>query len=160
VLVFKVETVDPNKVDLVLNREQIHMIPDSKKGIYCFRNALNSPLYIGKSINLKQRIQQHKTTSDFYFMVDKIEVYYFNEIDHDMLDDYETYFINTLKPTFNKSKAFYKYEFLKEDNSKDIQIQRLNHDNKKLLRYLRILVAWNIALGAGIVGIISFLLIR
>lgn len=108
------EAVNTNKVDLVLNKEQIYKIPVSRKGIYCFRDEFNNPLYVGKSVDLKKRIQQHKTTAKFFFMVEKIEIYFFDEAGNDLLDYYETHFINLIQPTLNKSKAFYKYAFLKK----------------------------------------------
>jgi len=72
----------------------------SKKSyIYVFYDNKDTVLYVGKTFTLKHRFYQHKKTKDWWIEVSKIE-YAICEKSF-MVDIYEIYYINLLKPKYN-----------------------------------------------------------
>jgi excinuclease UvrABC nuclease subunit len=98
------------EVDRVISKSEIQTIPPKKAGLYFMYDKDNKLLYIGKSTNLKVRVKQHVKGHEFqtaYLFAEEIEKISIVFITCPMeLDIYETYLINTLKPTWNEKKTF------------------------------------------------------
>jgi len=92
----------------------------AKGGVYFFHNNdFNELLYIGKTCNVKQRVkihltdtrffvnqrgEKHGSTSDIQHNFKWIEVFYVDcPVERDI---YETYLINTLRPSLNVNKVY------------------------------------------------------
>ena len=80
------------------------------KAVYFLHNIQGYLLYVGKSINLHNRIRYHLEDklegSEWKVNIDRDNIQYV-EIESDFdLDMYETYYINILKPPHNTSKVF------------------------------------------------------
>ncbi|MBF7155714.1 nucleotide excision repair endonuclease [Bacillus albus] len=81
-------------------------------GIYFLYSLSNELLYIGKSTNIKVRVNNHikgsSNTEEHAEEFNKVECFY---IDNPLeIEIYETYLINTLKPKYNKNKIFIETE--------------------------------------------------
>ncbi|MEK4209023.1 GIY-YIG nuclease family protein [Paenibacillus odorifer] len=75
--------------------------------VYCIYKS-DSLQYVGKTISFRERMQEHKYTSDFDLMDEAIVIHgRFVPFEED-LDIYELFLINTLKPKNNK-KLVYTY---------------------------------------------------
>lgn len=80
--------------------------------VYFFYDSNNTLLYIGKTINLKNRFKQHflteSLTNDIWKQtIDKNNITLFKCNNPTDLDVYETYFINKYNPLYNIDKVFY-----------------------------------------------------
>ncbi|MDA2396373.1 GIY-YIG nuclease family protein [Bacillus cereus] len=81
-------------------------------GIYFLYSLSNELLYIGKSTNIKARVNNHikgsSNTEEHAEEFNKVECFY---IDNPLeIEIYETYLINTLHPKYNKNKIFTKVQ--------------------------------------------------
>lgn len=75
-----------------------------KPGLYVFYNVEKTPLYAGKSTNLRARLRSHATSSPFFPIAYQVDLYYVdNAAERDI---YETYVISTLKPLYNREKVY------------------------------------------------------
>ena len=68
--------------------------------IYKMFDKNNKIIYIGKTIDIDQRIRQHSLDKDWFKTVYKI--YYAECLNKTDMDIYEIYYINKLKPLHNK----------------------------------------------------------
>lgn len=69
------------------------------KYIYRFWNKDNECLYVGQTIRLKSRFNQHRQDKEWWNEVDKIE---YAIVERDFLTDlYEIYYINKIKGKYN-----------------------------------------------------------
>jgi len=108
--------------------------------IYKLYNDKDNLLYIGKTKNIHQRINQHlaeKNKISWKSTIDKIMI---AEVDSDIdLELYETYLINKLKPIYNGAKLYNNnskielkdlnfYEYIKRDN----KLQIYKYDDRVL----------------------------
>ena len=89
-----------------ISKTELEKIPTTK-GIYFMYNENKELMYIGKTIHLNSRVADHLAgrthTSDICHNFNYIK---YIEIDNELLlDDYETYFINSYKPKLNVSKV-------------------------------------------------------
>ncbi len=72
-------------------------------GIYVLRNGAGYCLYVGKSVNLLNRLRTHVSSSPFASEIDVITVYFVNnEAERDI---YETYAINHFNAKYNRAKV-------------------------------------------------------
>jgi len=72
---------------------------DMLQYIYKFYDKNNTCLYVGKTTHLLPRFRQHKQDKNWWVEVNRIEV---AECKMEfMIDLYEIYYINTLKPLYN-----------------------------------------------------------
>lgn len=83
--------------------------------IYKFFNKQNECVYVGKTTHLKSRFYQHSNTQPWFNEVTRIE--YAQCVKEFMIDIYELFYINTIKPKYNK---------------KDTKIQHMNFDLDEL----------------------------
>ncbi len=95
-----------------ISKDNIEVIP-STNGIYFMYNNYKDLMYLGKSANLKSRVADHLAgrthTNDICHNFEYIK--YIEVEDEELLDDYETYYINLYKPKLNVSKVYtYKSE--------------------------------------------------
>jgi len=75
--------------------------------IYRFFDKDNVCLYVGKTIKLKSRFNQHKQDKDWWQEIVKIE---YAEVGRDfMIDLYEIFYINELKGKYNAKDIKVKY---------------------------------------------------
>jgi len=97
---------------------------NNKPGIYCIKNNKSNKIYIGSSINLYYRIKDHKVrllekvhsndhlqksfniTGIEHFTVSILKFTVVN--DKSILEKYEQYYIDILKPEYNILKEAYK----------------------------------------------------
>lgn len=89
-----------------ISKTELEKIPNTT-GIYFMYNENKELMYIGKTIHLNSRVADHLArrthTSDICHNFNYIK---YIEIDNEvLLDDYETYFINSYKPKLNVSKV-------------------------------------------------------
>lgn len=126
------KSIDINGI--FISKNEINKIPNSM-GIYFMYNQDKDLMYIGKSIHLNYRVADHLAgrthTDDICHNFKYIK---YIEIDNEeLLDDYETYYINIYKPKLNVSKVFsYKSErYTPEYNSKLNEFINLEH----MIRY-------------------------
>lgn len=89
-----------------ISKTELEKIPNTT-GIYFMYNENKELMYIGKTIHLNSRVTDHLAgrthTSDICHNFNYIK---YIEIDNEtLLDDYETYFINSYKPKLNVSKV-------------------------------------------------------
>lgn len=80
--------------------------------VYCFYDVDGNLLYIGKTTSLPKRIANHFSTTmienePWKKLVDLNNIVIYKCLTRADLDIYETYFINRLKPLYNKDKVFY-----------------------------------------------------
>lgn len=79
------------------------------RGIYVFHDDIGTPLYVGKSRRLYERLRSHVigrgTSERFSDHIAKITLYPVMGLSE--LDIYESYAINTIKPVFNRDKVYY-----------------------------------------------------
>jgi len=69
--------------------------------LYRFLSPAGEILYIGQSVNLKRRMSQHKSKSDFHNKENTLEIYgCISEID---MMVYESLLINHYQPKYNKT---------------------------------------------------------
>lgn len=78
-------------------------------GVYFLYDANNELLYVGKTNNFRARLLAHFRGRDvaksFYKLIAYATVYF---VDNDYEREvYETFAINTFKPTYNKSKIYF-----------------------------------------------------
>ncbi|MDM0973243.1 GIY-YIG nuclease family protein [Clostridium perfringens] len=116
--------------DIFINKNEINKIPNSM-GIYFMYNQDKDLMYIGKSIHLNSRVANHLAgrthTDDICHNFKYIK---YIEIDNEeLLDDYETYYINIYKPKLNVSKVYtYRSErYTPKYNSKLNEFINLEH---------------------------------
>lgn len=116
--------------DIFINKNEINKIPNSM-GIYFMYNQDKDLMYIGKSIHLNSRVADHLAgrthTDDICHNFKYIK---YIEIDNEeLLDDYETYYINIYKPKLNVSKVYtYRSErYTPKYNSKLNEFINLEH---------------------------------
>ena len=117
-----------------ITKTELEKIPNTT-GIYFMYNENKELMYIGKTIHLNSRVADHLTgrthTSDICHNFNYIK---YIEIDNEeLLDDYETYYINLYKPKLNVSKVYtYKSErYTPEYNSTLNEFINLEH----MIRY-------------------------
>lgn len=75
--------------------------------IYKYLNDSNDVIYVGKSINWKNRLNQHRT-NDKKMMREVSKVYIMKCQDRIEMDILELYFIQLYNPKFNKKDTGYK----------------------------------------------------
>lgn len=106
-------------------RKNIHRLPEERAGLYWLYDKNNKLLYIGQSMDIRKRIQQHLSgyRGDHY---DSAVCYYVDSpLDREL---YETYMINTMQPPFNVSKVFtYKVERNKSKQPKPTEEEIMLH---------------------------------
>lgn len=74
--------------------------------IYKMTDKSNSVLYVGKTIHLKKRLSQHKSTKKWFNEVYKIQ---YAKCDNETdMNIYEVYYINILSPKYNISENYKK----------------------------------------------------
>ncbi len=104
------------KIDITINTEPTEIRKEDLlninnagiNGVYVMWDVDGSCLYVGKTNNLRSRMYGHRRESDFYSLIEYLDVYKnSNEFQKDVL---ETYLINDLRPLFNIAKTFYKQE--------------------------------------------------
>lgn len=85
-------------------------IPNRLKGISCiykFYDSDNQLLYVGKTIDLANRLSQHRCyLEEEEWKDDVVRITYIPEDNDCNLEIYETYLINTLRPKYNKDKVY------------------------------------------------------
>lgn len=119
------------------------------KAIYCFYSKDNEILYIGKTIDVQNRLRQHwsgKTNTQYcFYEFDKAYIYYIDrETD---LDELETILINTLKPKYNKDKAFYRFNLIYDkEKSENDKMKYQNTVLNKKIKFQK-LMSFGLALG-------------
>jgi Cytochrome b/b6/petB/GIY-YIG catalytic domain len=116
------------------NKNNIEQALINYSGIYLIVNLENNKFYVGRSLTLYSRMEEHlfrfrgskEIAKDiinidldkFAFVI--LEIYPFTKIDQeslmDKLIDREKYYIHTLKPTYNVTKP--KYQFINTLNIK------------------------------------------
>ncbi|EOU1827893.1 GIY-YIG nuclease family protein [Clostridium perfringens] len=113
-----------------ISKDDIKLIPDAM-GIYFMYSENKDLMYIGKSIHLNSRVANHLSgrthTDDICHNFKYIK---YIEIDNEeLLDDYETYYINIYKPKLNVSKVYtYRSErYTPKYNSKLNEFINLEH---------------------------------
>lgn len=113
-----------------ISKDDIEIIP-STTGIYFMYNENKDLMYIGKTIHLNSRVADHLAgrthTDDICHNFKYIK---YVEIDNEeLLDDYETYYINLYKPKLNVSKVYtYRSErYTPKYNSKLNEFINLEH---------------------------------
>jgi excinuclease UvrABC nuclease subunit len=78
-------------------------------GVYCFYSKQGDLLYVGKSKDVKKRMNSHlkgrSNTNFIYKAFDNIIIYYIK--DEAEMEIYETYIINKFRPLFNTAKRYY-----------------------------------------------------
>lgn len=84
-------------------------------GVY-FLKKENKVVYVGQSVNINRRVEEHKKTKDF-------DSFDFVECDKDLLDCTENSFIMYYSPTLNIKKA--------EINTNSKIIKKYNNDKDK-----------------------------
>lgn len=91
----------------------------SKPGIYLFRNKLNGMVYVGKSLNIRNRIPSHKysmLSNDKHYFVNSLRKYgwdsftieilaVYDKIENDVLIQIERYYIKKYDAT-NREKGY------------------------------------------------------
>ena len=104
-------------------------------GIYKITNTVTNDFYIGSSKNVKRRWRSHKWKSTWNkcpsnpmyldmckYGVDKFDFQILAEVEEDSLKEIEQQFIETLKPTYNDTRAkgrdFERYKENKKEYSK------------------------------------------
>lgn len=80
--------------------ENSHIIVDIELPVVYFLIKDNEIVYIGKSINFRQRIAEHKTKKDF-------DRYTALQVSYDMLDMLESAFILQFHPKLNAAQPIY-----------------------------------------------------
>jgi DNA polymerase-3 subunit epsilon len=114
--------INPKQVNPNLSLEQVDDLP-SKAGIYRFYDEFNSLIYIGKSKNIKKRVEQHlrnTATAKGNIMMQEIA-----RIDYELTGSeliamlLESELIKTFKPKFNRQlrRSIYTYGLYDEPNS-------------------------------------------
>lgn len=112
-----------------------------KKCIYRFKDECNNIIYIGKALDLKQRLYNHHHLSDnCYEEVYNIEYIEFETKDE--MDLAERYFIPKYKPKYNtvfkeriltfKIKEFDERKWISVDDKKS-KIATLNEEKQKII---------------------------
>lgn len=102
-------------------------------GIYRIYNSEKVLMYIGKSVNIFNRMYQHFNGSHCDEVL-KHNYYYFDfsilncPVDRDM---YETYYINKMKPPINENKV-YLYESEREKYIKYLEVEKTFVDFQKI----------------------------
>ena len=99
----------------------------SKSGIYKIINKLNNQIYIGSSIHINRRLNEHKSSlknNKHYnkFLQNSYNKYGKEHFDFKILEECdnllerEQYYIDTLKPTYNLLPLAYRTEGIKRSN--------------------------------------------
>lgn len=72
-------------------------------GIYVLYDSSDSPLYVGESTDLKQRVKQHLTKSEFRDEIEKVKFLPLKILhDKQLRVEMEGYFIDLLNPKYNQ----------------------------------------------------------
>lgn len=140
------------KLSPKIQKDEIDSIPSFVSGIYFLYNKHNDLLYVGKSKNLQSRIADHikGRTNTSYFSKEISYIRYSPVASLMECEIYETYFINTLNPKYNKEKVYneteYSYEYIDlNDLPKGkfinfiIKLKKINKSTPVSLSALRIL---------------------
>lgn len=102
-------------------------------GVYFLYDVNGNLLYVGKSVNLYSRINQHLTgqgkSVQFAKFVSRIDVIFVSD-DYER-EIYETYAINMLKPSYNISKQ-YRKSFTDEQYEAHSQVNELRTEREFL----------------------------
>ena len=77
----------------------------SNNYIYKMFNKNNEIIYIGKTINIDQRLRQHMTDKDKKWFKTVSKIYYAECLNKTDMDIYEIYYINKLVPLHNKQSV-------------------------------------------------------
>lgn len=100
-------------------------------GVYVMYSKSDEVLYVGKSADLSRRLISHRRESPFYIDVCRIVLYKCG--DGRNMDILETLLIDELKPTYNKSKTYYRSrEYSEEISEISYEIDAI----KQEIRYL------------------------
>lgn len=102
-------------------------------GVYFLYDNNDELLYVGKTNNFRSRLLSHFRGRDvakpFYRLIDHVTVYFVNENFEREL--YETYAINTFKPSFNKAKTYY-YDRSEKQFEIDERIRDLEDEKREI----------------------------
>lgn len=95
--------------DLIIRHHETDCIPKGKSGVYIFYDKNYKPLYTGKTDDLRSRIRTHfkgntNTSGTIHYYFDHVRIFY--ESCPAKRDIYETFIINKLKTSWNKTKCF------------------------------------------------------
>ena len=115
---------------------------NNKYHIYKFVNENGSVLYVGKSKNIKSRIQSHIREKDW--IQENQNIYIAEACSQTDMDIYELYYINKLSPKYNIANA-YNFEFsieldeinfkhYKTINENDLEYKKVNDSTAQVLR--------------------------
>lgn len=111
-------------------------------GVYVLIGKNGHILYVGKSIDIKKRVEKHLVghgnSERFYRKINKLRLYLCTNQFY--VEIYETYLINELKPEFNRDKTFFQ-EFVIGMSDRldelDLQIKDLNDERDSMLDVIR-----------------------
>jgi predicted GIY-YIG superfamily endonuclease len=85
-----------NEVEICLTKRALGLLGNNNRDYFLYRlYCKDSIVYIGKTNNLRDRISQHKKDKDF----DSYDYYIGNKSD---VNIYELYYIDKIKPIYNK----------------------------------------------------------
>lgn len=105
-------------------------------GIYVFKDSEDRVLYVGKSKDLNNRINQHLRTVPYPFDNRASSVTVYVETDPTSVDIYESFMITELKPEYNKA-GMYAPEFQRQ-NAEELFELEVNlseaEDERRVLR--------------------------
>jgi hypothetical protein len=89
-------------------KEEINSIPKMSPGVYQILSSDGEIVYVGKSKNLGNRLNQHfngKThTKDNYEVFESVRCFFTKNLM--FMDILEVYFINTIQPRYNKASVY------------------------------------------------------
>lgn len=107
------------ELDLLISRNNVHELPN-RKGIYVLYSEERISLYVGQSVNVRNRVLCHVYGNSYNLSIENIERIYKIGIifcsETDSLDEVEQKYITLLKPLINVEKV---------DYVKDVDIQTL-----------------------------------
>jgi len=123
---------------LFINKYKKYLI--NKIGVYCILNNINGDCYIGSSINLYKRLNQHKNAlckgyHENQILLRSISKYgidnfsfkilnYIFIIDKELLSTKEQYYIDTLNPKYNILREAYRNSSYKHTDEAKEKIRR------------------------------------
>lgn len=107
-------------------------------GVYVLLGQNNRMLYVGKSINIKKRIEKHiigyRDSERFFKDIVRIRMYLSKNQFY--VEIYETYLINELMPEFNRDKSYFS-AFVTEMSERtvelDLQVRELKEERESLI---------------------------
>lgn len=108
-------------------------------GVYVLLGNYEKVLYVGKSIDIRSRLDKHfsgyRDSERFYKQIRAVRIYRCSNQFY--VDVYETYLINELRPEFNRDKMFFK-EYVVEMSDKlqeiELRIRELEEERDAISR--------------------------